>query len=59
MLIFYHSLRQQVLEWLINSNHAKIAQNLSIEPRLKQVQNSVFNTADVIIYRHPAINGFL
>ena len=59
MLIFHHSLRQQILKRLVNSDHAKIAQNLGKEPRIQQVQNSVFNTADIIIDRHPAINGFL
>ena len=49
------SLREQILERLIDFHQAHVTHRLGPETRIQQVQDRVFNTADVLIHRHPII----
>ena len=51
----YHALREQVFERLVELNQTQIAHDFRPETRVQQVQNRVFNPADVLIHRHPVI----
>ena len=53
-----HTLRQQVGEWLIYTDHSEIAQHLGVKARVEQMQNGIFNAADILINRHPVIKLF-
>ena len=58
MLVLDHALSHQILKWLIDVNHTQITKDLGKEARIQKVQNCMLNAADIVIYRHPAINRF-
>src|SRR5690606_12402758 len=53
-----HALTEQVVERLVARHQAGIAQQLVEEARVQQVQNGVFNTADVLVDRQPVVGFF-
>ena len=57
VLVKHHALAQQVLERLVEVQHAQIAQHLREEAAVQQVQDGVLDAADVLVDRHPAV-GF-
>jgi len=42
-------------ERLIHADHAEITQNLGVKAGIEQMQNGMFNAADILINRHPVI----
>ena len=52
-----HALSQQTLEWLIASEQAFIAHEFMEKARVEQVQNGVFDAADVLIDWQPLFAG--
>ena len=55
----YHALSQQVAERFIIINQACVTQNLYKEAGIQQMQNSMLNTADILVYRTPIVIEFL
>jgi hypothetical protein len=54
-LVQHHALRQQVGEGLVELDQAEVAHDLGPEARVQQVQDGVFDAADVLVHRHPVI----
>ena len=52
-----HALCQQTGKGFLVCNKPHILQDTCIEPRIKQVQNSMLHPPDILIDRHPIING--
>ena len=56
-VIQHHALREQLGEGLVHFDQAQIAHHLGPEARIEQVQNGVFNAANVLVHRHPVVGA--
>ena len=56
-LLANHSLGQQVGKRFFELNQLLVIQYSRVKPRIEQMQNGMFDTADVLIHRHPVIDG--
>jgi len=52
-----HALGQKIGEGFVGADDPEIAEHLGIEPRVEEMENGVFDAADVLIDRHPVIEG--
>ena len=57
-VVEHHALGQQMGEGFAVVHQAQVAHHLGPEARIEQVQDGVFDTADVLVHRHPVI-GFV
>ncbi len=53
----HHALGQQVLERLVGTDQALVAHQLVEKARVEQVQDGVFDTADVLVHRQPVVGS--
>ena len=53
-----HALRQQAFKRFVNIDQAFVAHQFGEETRVQEVQNRVFDTADVLVDRAPVFRGF-
>ena len=54
-LLADHPLREEVREGFVYAEESEIPKHLRIEPRVEEVEDRMFDAADVLIHRHPVI----
>src|SRR5690606_28084766 len=54
----YHTLSKKLAERFVEIEESEISQNFYEETAIEQMENGVFNSADVLIHRHPLVHGF-
>ena len=57
-VVEHHALGQQLAEGLVDLHEAEVAHDLGPEARVQQVQDGVFDAADVLVHRHPVVGAF-
>ncbi len=55
----HHALAQQIGRRLVRLHHARVAHQLVVEAEIQQMQDRVFDTADVLINRQPVVGALV
>ncbi|EWS65361.1 hypothetical protein Y695_01389 [Hydrogenophaga sp. T4] len=56
-VVEHHALGQQLAEGLVHFHQAEVAHDLGPEACVQQVQDGMFDAADVLVHRHPVVRA--